>query len=130
MNGAPLKRPPAQHITLFQMVVLLSVSTVLLFVGAPSSQLAWSFLAGGLIAVFPQAWFAARLFRNTGAQSARTMVRSAYIGETGKYLFSIAGFAALFSMVKVNALIVFGAYLLMLVVQLLGSVLLLRRYTQ
>jgi ATP synthase protein I len=87
-----------------------------------------SALCGGLIAVVPQAWFAALAFRWRGARSARAIARSAYAGEVGKFLLSIAGFAALFATMRpINGPAVFAGYIAMLGIHVAGSWVLLRR---
>jgi len=89
---------------------------------------AWSVFSGGLIAVLPQAYFAALAFRWRGARSAKAIARSAYVGQVGKFLLSLAGFAAVFVALRpIDAPAVFAGYLLMLVIQITGSWLLLRR---
>jgi ATP synthase protein I len=85
-------------------------------------------LSGGLIAIVPQAYFALLAFRWSGAQSAEAVARSSYVGEAGKFLLSVAGFAAVFAALRpVNGLAVFAGYLVMLAVQIMGSWLLLTR---
>ncbi len=125
MAGAEIKRPPVYRISLLQLLVLLGVSLVLLV-----SRVEWasSVLCGGLIAVLPQAYFAARTFRWRGAQSAQSIARSSYAGVVGKFIFSAAGFALVFAMLRpINGLAVFAAYIAMLLIQIIGSWLLLRK---
>ncbi len=130
MNSAKLNALPIQRVTLLQFGVLFSVSGLIGVVSSGGTHCAGSFFAGGLIAVLPQAWFAARVFRHRGAQSAKRMVRNAYSGEVGKFMLSMAGFAALFVLMPdVNAPAVFTAFVLMLVIQVLGTAQLVRRYT-
>jgi ATP synthase protein I len=82
--------------------------------------------AGGLIAIVPQAYFARLAFRWRGAKSARAIARSSYAGEIGKYVLSIAGFAVVFATVRpIDGLAVFAGYLAMLIIQIIGSGLLL-----
>ncbi len=89
--------------------------------------MAVSVLSGGLIAVLPQAYFATLAFRWRGAQSARAIARSSYMGETGKYLPSVAGFAVVFAAIRpIDGLAVFAGYLAMLAIQITGSWLLLK----
>ncbi len=88
----------------------------------------WKGEQGGLIAILPQAYFATLAFRWRGARSARAIARSSYAGEVGKFLLSVAGFAAVFVMLRpISGLAVFAGYLAMLAIQILGSWLLLRR---
>ena len=125
MAGAEIARPPVYRITLAQLVVLTLVCLVLL---ASDKVRAYSVLSGGLIAIVPQAYFAALAFRWRGARSARAIARSSYAGQVGKFLLSIAGFAVVFVALRpVDAPGVFAGYLAMLVIQITGSWLLLRR---
>ena len=125
MAGAEILRPPVHRITLAQLTILVLLCLVLL---ASDKVRAWSVFSGGLIAVLPQAYFAALAFRWRGATSAKAIARSAYVGQVGKFLLSLAGFAAVFVALRpIDAPAVFAGYLLMLVIQITGSWLLLRR---
>ena len=125
MAGAEITRPPVHRITLAQLVILVPLCVILV---AFDQVWAYSVLSGGLIAVLPQAYFATLAFRWRGARSARAIARSSYAGEVGKFLLSVAGFAAVFVMLRpISGLAVFTGYLAMLAIQILGSWLLLRR---
>ncbi|MBE9539429.1 MAG: ATP synthase subunit I [Proteobacteria bacterium] len=124
MAGAEIKRPPVFRISAVQLVVLAS-SSVLIFVF--DAVWAYSVLSGGLIAVLPQAYFAARAFRWRGARSAQAIAKSSYVGVVGKFVFSAAGFAAVFVLLRpIEGLAVFVGYLAMLMIQIFGSWLLLK----
>lgn len=113
------------RISLVQLAVLL-LSCLLLAVW--DRVWAVSALCGGLVAVIPQAWFAARVFRYRGARSAKVAARSGYAGEVGKFLLSAVGFAAVFILLRpVSGAAVFAGYLVMLALQITGSWMLLRR---
>ena len=125
MPGAEIARPPVHRITLAQLATLVLVCLPLL---AYDAVVAWSLAAGGLVAIIPQAYFAHRAFRWRGATSARAMARASYAGEIGKFLLSVAGFAAVFAAVRpIDGLSVFAGYLAMLAIQIIGSWLLLTR---
>ncbi len=125
MTGAEIARPPVHRITLAQLAVIAPVCLIAYLASDPVR--AYSLLCGGLIAILPQAYFASRTFRWRGASSARAMARSAYAGEIGKFMLSVAGFAAVFAGIRpIDGAAVFGGYLLMLVIQITGSWLLLR----
>ncbi len=84
-------------------------------------------MAGGLIAIVPQAYFALQAFRRRGAGAARQIAHASYAGEVGKFLLSAAGFAVVFATLRpIHGLAVFVGYLAMLAIQILGSWLLLR----
>ena len=125
MAGAEILRPPVYGITLAQLAILVLLCLLLL---ASDEVRAYSVLSGGLIAILPQAYFAALTFRWRGARSARAIARSSYAGQVGKFLLSVAGFAAVFVALRpIDAPAVFAGYLAMLVIQITGSWLLLRR---
>jgi ATP synthase protein I len=125
MAGAEILRPPVYRITLAQLAILVLLC---LFLLASDEVRAYSVLSGGLIAILPQAYFAALTFRWRGARSAQAIARSSYAGQVGKFLLSVAGFAAVFVLLRpIDAPAVFAGYLLMLVIQITGSWLLLRR---
>jgi len=125
MAGAEILRPPVYRITLAQLAILVLLC---LFLLASDKVRAYSVLSGGLIAILPQAYFAALTFRWRGARSARAIARSSYAGQVGKFLLSVAGFAAVLVAVRpIDAPAVFAGYLAMLVIQITGSWLLLRR---
>lgn len=125
MAGAEIARPPVHRVTLAQLAALVPACLVVMAFDKVS---AYSMLSGGLIAILPQAYFAARAFRWRGARSAQAIARSSYAGEVGKFLLSVAGFALVFAAVRpIDGLAVFGGYLAMLVIQIIGSWLLLIR---
>jgi ATP synthase protein I len=125
MAGAEIARPPVHRITLAQLAVLVPLCLLL---HATDEVRAYSVLCGGLIAILPQAWFATLAFRWRGARSARAIAHSGYAGEAGKFVLSVAGFAAVFATVRpIDGLAVFAGYLAMLAIQITGSWLLLTR---
>ena len=125
MAGAEILRPPVHRITLVQLAILVLLCLILL--GSDKVR-AYSVFSGGLIAILPQAYFAALAFRWRGARSARAIARSSYAGQVGKFLLSVTGFAVVFVALRpIDAPAVFASYLLMLMIQITGSWLLLRR---
>ena len=125
MPGAEIERPPVHRITLAQLATLVPLCLLLL---AYDKVCAYSVASGGLIAIIPQAYFAALAFRWRGARSARAIARSSYAGEVGKFLLSVAGFAVVFATVRpIDGLAVFVGYLAMLAIQITGSWLLLKQ---
>ncbi len=124
MAGAEITRPPVHRITLAQLAALVPICLLLLVF---DKVFAYSALSGGLIAIVPQAYFAALAFRWRGAQSAKAIARSSYAGEVGKFVLSVAGFAVVFATIRpIDGLAVFAGYLAMLAIQITGSWLLLR----
>jgi len=126
MTGAEIARPPLLRITCFQLVALALICLVIVALGDKTSAL--SFLCGGLVAVLPQAYFAIRAFRWRGAQSARRAAHAGYSAEVGKFGLSAAGFALVFALIRpIDGPAVFAGFVVMLVIQIAGSWLLLRR---
>jgi ATP synthase protein I len=125
VKGAEIARPPVHRITLAQLVLLpLLCAGLWLFRGQVSAV---SVLCGGLVAILPQAYFAASAFRWRGASAARQIARASYAGEIGKFILSVAGFALVFAAVRpIEGAAVFIGYLAMLLIQIIGSWLLLR----
>ena len=124
MVGAKIKRPPVYRITVVQLAVLALLYVSLFTV---NKVLASSVLWGGLIAILPQAYFAAQVFRRSGARSAQAVASASYKGVVGKFVFSAAGFAAVFATLRpIDGLGVFAGYIALLVVQIIGSWLLLK----
>ena len=123
MTGAEIARPPVHRIALVQLALLIALSLISL---ASNTVFAYSVFGGGLIAIVPQAYFAALAFRSRGARSAKVIARSSYAGELGKFVLSVAGFALVFAVVRpINSPAVFVGYLAMLITQITGSWLLL-----
>ncbi|NQX87358.1 MAG: ATP synthase subunit I [Halioglobus sp.] len=120
-----MKRPPIHRITLAQLAFLVPLCLML---AASDGVCAYSVLAGGLIAIVPQAWFARMAFRRRGAQAAKAIARFSYMGELGKFVLAGAGFAAVFATVRpIDGAAVFAGYIAMLMLQITGSWLLLRQ---
>ena len=128
MSGAEIARPPVHRITVAQLALL--APTCCLLLAIDNRVIAYSVLGGGLVAIVPQAYFAVLAFRWRGARAARGIVRSGNVGEAGKYLLSVIGFALVFALLRpINSAAVFGGYLAMLAIQITGSWVLLRQHT-
>jgi len=120
VSANSIPSPPVHRITLAQLATL--VPSCLLLWLALDETVALSAFCGGAIAVIPQAWFTAKLFRARGARAATEIARSALGGAMGKFLLSAAGFAAVFALLRpLEPVAVFAAYVAMLVVQVTGS---------
>ncbi len=124
MSGARISRPPVYRIAAYQLAVLLPAG-VALQIWIPETAL--SFVAGSLIAIIPQAWFARGVFRWRGARFAQRAVRAGYVAEIGKYTLSAAGFALVFALLRpISGGMVFVGYGVMLAIQIIGAWRLLR----
>lgn len=71
-----------------------------------------SALLGGLTAVIPNAFLAARLIKPRGGDDARAVMRSAWIGEIGKLLLTALLFGTIFAVLRpISALAVFAGFI-------------------
>lgn len=117
-----IEKPPIYRIYLWQLPILLALGLGL-YVIDNDKIMCWAALAGGLIQIIPSAYFALLAFRYRGARSSMLIAQSFYRGEVGKYVMTLVGFAAVFSVFGkqlqgVNGGMVFLSYALMLMVQL------------
>ncbi|PAU86921.1 hypothetical protein CK507_12465 [Pseudomonas sp. WN033] len=114
-NKTPFHRLPAFPVLLLQSLVMLGVAAILWFFQGPVAG--YSGLLGGLIALVPNAYFAYRVYRYSGARSARAIVRELYSGEAGKLILTAALFVLVLVGVKpLEVAAVFGGYLAVLAV--------------
>lgn len=80
-----------------------------------------SALLGGMVAVIPNGFLAARLLQPRA--DAKAMLRAAWIGEIGKLVLTAVLFGAIFGLMKsISALAVFGGFIAVQTV-VLGSLL-------
>ncbi len=71
-----------------------------------------SALLGGATAVVPNGFLAARLMQPSGDESAKAMMRSAWIGEIGKLLLTVLLFGVIFGFVRpISPPAVFAGYI-------------------
>lgn len=76
-----------------------------------SGVAAWSALLGGLAAVVPNGFLAARL-AVPGAGDAKAVMRSAWLGEIGKLLLTAVLFGMIFALIRpLAAWAVFGGFI-------------------
>lgn len=114
-NKIPFRQLPAFPVLSMQTVVAMLAALILwVFQGHVAG---YSGLLGGLVALLPNAYFAYRVYRYSGARSARAIVREFYSGEAGKIFLT----AALFVLVWVGVdplepTAVFAGYLAVLAV--------------
>ena len=108
-TGAQLSRPPLMRLFVWQLLVLLVISTALLFM---DSTAALSAFVGGLISIGPNAYFARWAFRFSGARAAGDVARSFYRGEAGKFLSTAVLFAGAFVLIiPINPAVLFLTYI-------------------
>lgn len=112
---ANIKRPPVYRVTATQSLVLLVVCGGWSFIDA---IVAWSILAGGVIAVISHLYFTVYAFRHMGARASKEIARAFARGEAGKFVLTLVGFACVFQGVPATKPVaVFGGYIAMLVLQ-------------
>ena len=110
--GAQLNKPPLLWVFIYQLLVLLIISTALLFV---ATDAAVTVFVGGLISIGPNAYFARWAFRYSGARAAADVARSFYRGEAGKFVSTAVLFAGVFVLIKpVNPVLLFLSYIIMM----------------
>lgn len=125
----PFHRLAAFPLLLAQLAVLVLAAVVLYATrGAVSG---YSGLCGGLIAWLPNLYFAHKAFRFGGARAAQAIVRSFYAGEAGKLILTAVLFALTFAGVKpLEALAVFGVFLLTQLVNWFAPLLMRKRFSR
>lgn len=99
----------ARRLLLIQLGVTILITLIALV--AKNATAAISAVAGGLVCIVPNAYFAIKLFRHTGARAAKQIVNGFYKGEALKLMLSIALFAIVFKFLKTNPLVFFVAYI-------------------
>jgi len=98
------------RLLLLQMVVtvLIVISMGLLL----DTRAAYSALIGGAICVVTSWYFARRFFAHSGARHAKQIIKSFYLAELLKFLFSIILFSLAFYFMRVRALPFFISYII------------------
>ena len=112
-NRSPFHRTPAFPVLGLQLIVTLAVALALwIFQGLIAG---YSGLLGGRVALIPNGYFAFRVYRYSGARSARAIVGELYSGEAGKLILTAVLFIAVWLAVKpLVVAAVFGGYIAVL----------------
>ena len=112
-NKSPFHRTPAFPVLVLQLIVTLAVALALwIFQGLIAG---YSGLLGGLVALIPNSYFAFRVYRYSGARSARAIVGEFYSGEAGKLILTAVLFITVWLAVKpLVVAAVFGGYIAVL----------------
>ncbi len=114
-NRTPFHRTPASPVLLWQLIITLIVALALWFFQGWIAS--YSGLLGGLVALIPNSYFAYRVYRYSGARSARAIVTELYAGEAGKLILTAVLFIAVWLGVKpLDVVAVFAGYLVVLAV--------------
>ncbi|WP_346838256.1 ATP synthase subunit I [Microbulbifer sp. SAOS-129_SWC] len=115
-----MSKPPVFVIAAVQLLLVSLAGAGLHFYGEPVTAL--SVVLGGALCALPNTYFGLRAFRGgrgeRGARAARQVLENFYRGETGKFVLTLAGFAAVFAAVRpLNPAALFISYGLCVIVQ-------------
>ena len=107
------------RLVFFQFIVTIGVAGLLyLTVGR---VMAYSVLAGGMIAVLPNVYFAARLFSDHESWHPKKIASNVFKGESGKLILTGVLFLLAMALIRpLNAAALFAAYLLVQLVPLMA----------
>jgi len=95
---------------------------VALWLSGVSTVTLVSALAGGAVAIVPQAYFGFRAFRYAGARSAQRAAQSFYRGEFAKFALTAMGFSLVFALLRpLDGLAVFIGFMGMTLVHWVGA---------
>jgi ATP synthase protein I len=116
MNSVPGPRRSSQRwdgigiILLGQGIVSVGLAGLLwVWLGQTAAS---SVFLGGMTALIPNAFLAARLMRAGTGEEGRALLRAAWLGETGKVILTALLFAVIFARVRpLEPLAVFGGYI-------------------
>jgi ATP synthase protein I len=115
-----LKAPPIYKVIVTQLVatILAALSAFVLM----GSVTGYSVFLGGMVSALPNAYFAIKAFRYSGARQMPQVVKSFYAGESGKLIITAVMFALVFAGVKpLNELAVIISYILVLISGLIAT---------
>ncbi|WP_288128957.1 ATP synthase subunit I [Microbulbifer sp.] len=119
-----MRNPPVVKISLIQLTVVLLVAAALEL--TQGREIAVSALSGGLLCVLPNLYFGLRAFELLGpgrrdvrgAHASQRTVASFYRAETGKFVLTLMGFAAIFATIRpLNGAVLFVSYGLCVILQ-------------
>ncbi len=101
---------PASRFILAQLITTLALSASLLII---DYTVAYSALAGGLIATLANGWFALKVFRIKPNETAETLLATFYVGAIYKFVFTGAMFVIVFVVIEtLNVVAFLGLYFL------------------
>lgn len=100
----------ASRFILTQLMTTISLSAVLLMY---DYTVAYSALAGGMVATLANTWFAIKVFRVGTNETPETVLATFYVGEIYKFVFTGAMFVVAFVLIKpLNIVAFMGLYFL------------------
>lgn len=115
-----LKAPPIYKVIVTQFIatLLAALSAFALIDGVTG----YSVFLGGMVSTLPNAYFAIKAFRYSGARQMPQVLKSFYAGESGKMIITAVMFALVFAGVKpLSELAVIISYILVLVIGLIAT---------
>ncbi|PCJ43558.1 MAG: F0F1 ATP synthase subunit I [SAR86 cluster bacterium] len=115
-----LKAPPIYKaiVTQFVATVLAALSAFALMDGVT----AYSIFLGGMVSTLPNAYFAFKAFRYSGARQMPLVIKSFYAGESGKMIITAVMFALVFAGVRpLNELAVIISFIFILIIGLIAT---------
>ena len=115
-----LKAPPIYKVIVTQFIATLvaALSTFALIDGITG----YSVFLGGMVSTIPNAYFAVKAFRYSGARQMPQVLKSFYAGESGKMIITAVMFALVFAGVKpLNELAVIISYIFVLISGLIAT---------
>lgn len=115
-----LKAPPIYKVIVTQLVAtIMAALSAFVLMGAVTG---YSVFLGGLVSALPNAYFAIKAFRYSGARQMPQVVKSFYMGESGKLIITAIMFALVFAGVKpLNEIAVIMSYILILISGLIAT---------
>ncbi len=120
-RGARIARPKFVKVFLLETAILLAVTAIIGLLC--ERMLAVSILLGGIIALIPHIYFTYQAFRFTGAKAAQQVSQAFYRGQAGKFILNLLLFALVFMLIqRVDVLALFAGYILMLIGNWIGAV--------
>ena len=120
LNVVNLKAPPIYKVIVTQFVAtgILALSVFALIDGVTG----YSVFFGGMISTLPNAYFAFKAFRYSGARQMPQVLKSFYAGESGKMIITAVMCALVFAGVKpLNELAVIISYIFILISGLVAT---------
>lgn len=115
-----LKAPPIYKIIVTQFIAALLAALIsFVLMGGVTG---YSVLLGGMVSTLPNAYFAIKAFRYSGARQMPLVLKSFYAGESGKMIITVVMFALVFAGVEpLNELAVIISYILVLITGLIAT---------
>jgi ATP synthase protein I len=110
LNQHNQARKSARKFILAQLITTIVLSVTLLLYDI---TVAYSSLAGGLIATLANAWFALKVFRTRSKETPETVLATFYVGEIYKFVLTGAMFIIVFVLIRpLNVVALLGTYLI------------------